>query len=242
MGPQLAARHGETEAHLQLKRLSLLWAQAAGYSACALEVSVPRCRYRADVAGYRPAASGVGLTAIFECKQSLADLRRDNCCSARTLERLAVLHRRRAVLERCLRAHYPTLRCGESLFPEYDAYDLDAIEHKSYGRVTRELAALQNSLYGGTKFECLFRYRCADLFYLVLADGLFREGEVPAGWGVLVENSGDLVLVRKPVLQDAADDARLRLLQRIAIAGTRQLNRAHAITFEDIGNRRKRGD
>ncbi|HEX8281481.1 MAG TPA: hypothetical protein VF551_08890, partial [Chthoniobacterales bacterium] len=72
---------GETEAHRRLKRLAVLWAQAQGFTACAVEVSLPQCRYRADVAAYRARGSEVGTTAIFECKQVLADLRRDNCCT-----------------------------------------------------------------------------------------------------------------------------------------------------------------
>ena len=45
---------GETAAHARLKRLALIWAQARGYSACAVEVTLPRCRFRADIAAYRP--------------------------------------------------------------------------------------------------------------------------------------------------------------------------------------------
>jgi hypothetical protein len=32
---------GETERHARLKRLAFLWAQTQGYSACAMEVSLP---------------------------------------------------------------------------------------------------------------------------------------------------------------------------------------------------------
>jgi len=72
---------GETERHARLKRLAFLWAQAQGYSACAMEVSLPKCRYRADIAAYRLTPEKIGSTAIFECKQALCDLRRDNCVS-----------------------------------------------------------------------------------------------------------------------------------------------------------------
>ena len=64
MDEKLTKRTAETAAHLRLKRLAFLWAQGQGYSACALEVSLPRCRYRADVAAYRPGASSA--TAVFE--------------------------------------------------------------------------------------------------------------------------------------------------------------------------------
>ena len=235
MDTPVATRRAETEAHLRLKRLALLWAQANGYSACAVEVSLPQCRYRADVAAYRARGREQTVTAIFECKQALPDLRRDNCETTTTRERLRSLRRRRDILEKHLRVHYPTLRTGDSLFAEYDSHDFDAIGHCGYRRILRESAALQNRLYGGTKFECLTRYRCANLFFLVLPNDLFRETEVPAGWGVLVETNATLSLVRKPAWHDNAAHARIRLLQRIAVAGTRQFNRTFAITREDLG-------
>jgi hypothetical protein len=234
MDPPVATRRGETEAHVRLKRLALLWAQANHYTACAAEVSLPQCRYRADVAAYRSRPREQTVTAIFECKQTLPDLRRDNCESATARERLRCLTRRRELLEKHLRVHYPTLRTGDSLFAEYDSHDFDTIGHHGYRRVLREFAALQNRLYGGTKFECLVRYRCANLFFLVLPNELFRETEAPPGWGVLVEMNKALTLLRKPAWHDNTEEARIRLLQRIAVAGTRQFNRAFAITREEI--------
>jgi hypothetical protein len=234
MDAPVTVRRGETDSHMRLKRLALLWAQANGYSACAAEVSLPQCRYRADVAAYRPQARQPGVTAIFECKQARADLRRDNCSGDATRDRLCSVSRRRQVLEKHLRIHYPTLRTGDSLFPEYDSHDFSAIRHHGYSRVLRELTALQNRLDGGRKFECLTRYRCANLFFLVMPNELFRESEVPLGWGALVEASNSLALARKPVWHDNAAETRFRLLQRIATAGTRQFNRAFGISREEI--------
>jgi hypothetical protein len=234
MDAPITPRRAETEKHLRLKRQALIWAQANGYTACAAEVSLPQCRYRADVAAYRSRPMEAGSTAIFECKQALPDLRRDNCQSGATQERLRSITLRREVLEKHLRVHYPTLRTGESLFPEYDSHDFDAIGHRGYARVLRECAALQNRLYGGTKFECLVRYRCANLYYLVLPNELYRPSETPTGWGILAEIGGTLRLSQKPVWQENGEETRRRLLQRIARAGTRQFNRAFAITREEI--------
>lgn len=234
MDSGVAARHGETPAHVQLKRFAALWAQANGYAACASEVTLPKCRYRADVAAYRPAGDDPGVTAIFECKQALPDLRRDNCFTDAARARLQTVHQRRELLEKHLRIHYPTLRSGETLFPEFDSHDFGAIEHRTYGRVTRELTALQNRLNGSTKFECLVRYRCANLFFLVLPNELFRESEVPVGWGVLIESGGSLNLIRKPVWHDNDAQSRLRFVERIAAAGTRHLNRQLGITHDEI--------
>ncbi|HEY5035967.1 MAG TPA: hypothetical protein VII74_02405 [Chthoniobacterales bacterium] len=224
-------RRGETAAHLGLKRLALLWAQENGYPIAALEVSLPQCRYRADVAAYRPAKSNcLGLTAIFECKQSAPDLRRDDCRTLQALARLETIYRRRQILEKHLRVHYPTLRTGDTLFPEWDACDFGAIAHRGYTQVTRELHALQSQLRDGRKFEKLARYRCANLFFLVVPERLLREPEAPLGWGLLVECTGVLTLWRKPVWHDSPEAARLRVLQKIALAGTRRLNREQQIT------------
>ena len=234
MDAQLNKGRAETLVHARLKRLTLLWAQAQGYSACALEVNLPHCRYRADVAAYRPKPSGVGLTAIFECKQALPDLRRDNCCSAAVRARLEAVYHRRQNLEKNLRVHYPNLRIADSLFPEFDSHDFAAIEHRGYARVLRELTVLQNRLFDCTKFEKLLRYRCANLFFLVLPNELFEETEIPVGWGALVESDGAISLAHKPARYENAPENRLRFLQRIAAAGTRVLNRQLEITFDDV--------
>ncbi|KAF5406765.1 MAG: hypothetical protein Udaeo2_31510 [Candidatus Udaeobacter sp.] len=225
---------GETERHSRLKRLAFLWSQAQGYSACAMEVSLPKCRYRADVASYRRTPKKIGSTAIFECKQTLCDLRRDNCQSDAIRQRLETIWQRRQLLERRLRAHYPNLRTGDSLFPEFDLPDLTVIGHRGYARLLRELRALQNRLYDCTKFDKLLRYRCANLYFLVLPEDLFRDSEIPVGWGALVENDGALTLVRKPIWHETTAECHIRLLHRIAVAGTRVMNRKLEITFDEI--------
>ena len=241
MDQRLNSRNGETEAHSRLKRLAVLWAQAQGYSACAVEVTLPRCRYRADVAAYRPIRKQfAATTAIFECKQALVDLRRDNGCSATTTRRLEKVHARRETLERNLRVHYPALRIADSLFAEFDSHNFEAIEHRGYKDVVRQTRVLQNRLFDGTKFETLIRYRCANLFFLVLADDLFREPEIPIGWGALIEAAGELKLARKPVWHETAEHSQLQFLQRIAAAGTRALNRTLEISFDDVATARCR--
>ena len=240
MDAGLSARRGETAAHRRLKRRALLWAQAQGYSACAMEVSLPHCRYRADVAAYRQDRHGAGSTIIFECKQVLADLRRDNCFADATRARLTSIQKRREVLEKHLRVHYPNLRNGDSLFPEFASHDFMSIQHHGYARVLCETAALQNKLFGSTKFEQLLRYRCANLFYLVLPNELARESEFPLEWGVLVENKEGLKVLRKPTRHETTPQQQLHFLQRIARAGTRQINRALEISFEEIDALRQR--
>ena len=158
MAAGVTSRHGETTQHARLKQLAFIWAQTHGFSACAMEVTLPRCRYRADVAGYRPepkhAAQGkgdggvmrqaraiirIGSTAVFECKQALCDLRRDNCHSESARKRLEAICNRRQVLEARLRTHYPNLHNGDSLFPEFDSENFSAIGHRGYARLMREL-------------------------------------------------------------------------------------------------------
>ena len=224
MAASLGGR-GESAAHRELKRLALLWAQENGYPMAALEVCLPQCRYRADVAAYRPERNGtIGHTVVFECKQSAPDLRRDAGRTSQLLSRLESAYRRQQVLEKNLRVHYPTLRTGETLFPEWDDYDFAAIKHRGYQRLLSQLSALQHQLRDGRKFETLARYACANLFYLVAPNDLVREAEVPLGWGLLIAETEKLILRRKPAWHNSGESARLRILQRIAAAGTRQLN------------------
>ena len=53
MAARITSRQGETTQHARLKQLAFIWAQTHGFSACAMEVTLPRCRYRADVDAYR---------------------------------------------------------------------------------------------------------------------------------------------------------------------------------------------
>jgi hypothetical protein len=233
MAENVSNGRGETPAHSRLKRLAVLWAQTRGYSACAIEVRLPRCRYRADVAAYRPDRNG-GSTAVFECKQAWPDLRRDNCCVAATRERLEAAHRRRQLLEKHFRVHYPNLRIADTLFHEFDSRDFTAIQHRGYARVLRQISALQNRVHDCTKFDDLLRYRCANLNYLVLPNELFRDSEVPVGWGALVETNSGLELARKPLWHDVGPENRLGFLHRIVAAATRALNRDLGIAYDDV--------
>ena len=137
---------GETTRHARLKRLAFLWAQAHGYSACAMEVSLPRCRYRADVGAYRSLPKKFGSTAIFECKQALCDLRRDNCHSESARKVLDAVCRRRQVLENNLRVHYPNLRINDSLFPEFTSHDFSDRPPRIYARSAPAKRAAKSSL------------------------------------------------------------------------------------------------
>ena len=234
MAAGVKSTKGETAEHARLKRLAFVWAQTQGFSACAMEVSLPKCRYRADVVACRSQRRQIGSTAIFECKQALCDLRRDNCQSKAARRRLEVICERRQILETHLRAHYPNLRNGNWLFPEFDSQNFTAIGHRGYARLSRELRALQNRLYDCTKFDKLICYRCANLLFLVLPQELFRDSEIPVGWGALVESNGALILMRKPIWHDTTAEDRIRFLQRIAIAGTQVLNRQLEIGCDEV--------
>ncbi len=247
------SRGAETEAHRTLKRLAVRWAQVQGYAASALEVALPHSAYRADVAAYRPALervrepdprepsrqrfftrSAVGSTAVFECKQARSDFLKDARASAPARAKLARLQDRRLTLERTLRVHFPTLRTGDTLFPECEAGPLDLPEHESYRRVLAQMQALQTQLFRGLKFEKLIHYRCANLCYLVVEPGLFAAGEVPLGWGLLVREEDRLSVRQRPTLIDSGERTRLALLHRIAQAGTRALNRDLGLSGQEI--------
>lgn len=255
---------GETRSHRELKRAALCWAQVQGYRIAALEVGVPNSSFRADVAAYRPEGTG-GRAVIFECKQSRPDFLNDSRPVRETLERLEELHGRRRQLERQLGVHYPNLRVGESLFPEYDAYAFDELPHKGYRRLMRDIRIHENRVYGKTKFDRLVRYECAHLFYLVTTPDVVKEHEVPMDWGWLeadplapaveeedAEKGGaegeeeepvaELRLRKQPVLQEIAGARALQLLHRLGVKATGHVNREAGISYDAIrAARRGRG-
>jgi len=183
MAPGVERAQGETDRHAGLKRLAFLWAQAHTYSACAMEVNLSKCRYRADVAAYRPEPENSGSTAIFECKQALCDLRRDNCQSDAARQRLETICERRQLLESRLCAHYPNLRNGDSLFPEFDSRNFTALGHRGYSRVLRELNALKSG-EKGEKVDCNIAESIAPLrsgTHLLISGGLSGEARHSIG-------------------------------------------------------------
>ena len=236
----------ETEKHTRLKALTLAWAQANGFGICGLEVRVPRSGFRADVA-----AMGRGRaprTAVFECKQSRADLLKDAHAEAATRAMLAQLTERRRTLEELLAVHRPDLRRGEALWPEYDSWDFSGLEHRAYRRLLDELATVQRRVLRGTKFSRMFRYHCADFLYLVVEENIFAEAEIPAGWGLLVRACGgegageELRLVRAPAKLEPAPEQRAEMLEMIALAGTRAVNRAAGVVRVAMREREQPGE
>lgn len=219
----------ETANHSRLKSLALAWAQANGFGICAPEVRVPRSGFRADVAaiGRGPNAR----SAVFECKQSRADLLKDAHAEAATRAELAELTERRRTLEQLFTVHRPDLRRGEALWPEYDAWDFSSLDHRAYRAVLAELETVQRRIVRGTKFSKMFRYRCADFLYLVVEEAIFAEAEIPAGWGLLVREGEALRLARPPAQLDPDLAQRTALLEMIALAGTRAVNRAAGVVL-----------
>jgi hypothetical protein len=233
----------ESPAHLELKRLALIWAQANGYPIVAREVSLPNLRFRLDVGAFRAPArremGQPGTAAAFECKASRTDLIRDSRQSARLDARLRALTERRRELEAALGLHLPSLRRGDALWPEYETFSFGEAGHAAYGKVMRELATLARQLHGETKLETLRRWQAANLHYLVAEPGLIEEHEMPAGWGLLLREGSRLRLLRRPEWRDIPAAASSAFLHRVAMAGARAVNREAGVDYLSIDRERR---
>lgn len=220
----------ETKRHIELKRLALAWAQERGFRIAAAEVSVPHLRARLDVAACRlesrSPAGAITATAIFECKQARADFLRDSRSRARMLERLAALSARKLRHEATLRPFYLSLRHGDSLFPELDGCDFIRTGDECYLKLLEEIQRLTERLHAQTKFDDLLRWGAANLCYVVAEPEVAAAHEIPAGWGLLLHQSGALQLAARPLWHEVADANRQTLLQRTAIAATQTANGA----------------
>jgi len=211
----------ESAAHRELKRLSFHWALEQGYRIAALEVSIPNRGVRADVAACKPLRTGIGTTAIFECKASALDYRRDARSIHALQQRLAALHARKLKIEEELKLYYPSIRNGDSLFQEFETLNFERPGYERYQRVIGEIRTLANRLHENTKFDRLTRYASANLFYVVADEAVLALHELPAGWGLLRRSGAQLELVTKPIWHEAAEAQRLTLLHRIGMAATR---------------------
>ncbi len=248
---------GESAAHLELKRLALIWAQANGYPIAAREVSLPNLRFRLDVAAYRPAskrvlrrderwgtnrssaAAALGLSAIFECKASRADLVRDCRNSIRLLARMKELTEARCELERQLRICHPSLLNGDGLWPEYESAAYERSDHPTYLKLVKSLATLSRQLHGQTKMENLFKWNAANLHYLVVEPDLVSDHEIPVGWGLLVRDGQRLDLRLRPEFKEITEEGRLAILHRVAAAGTKATNREAGVDYAAIEAERR---
>lgn len=218
--------HGESAAHRRLKQLALQWAHTSGFVLGAAEVALPRCNFRADVAATtKNIFNDSSRVAIFECKQSRSDWLTDTTAEAATCKKVRELAQRVHALRQLVAVHRPDLRLGESLFPEFDAYDYRGLRHATLQTLERKLRILQRKLIHGVKFDRLGRYACCHLRYVVTEDQIAEPHEIPVGWGWLRRNGEQLELVVKPVLTDCPLETRILVLERIARAGTRFFQR-----------------
>jgi hypothetical protein len=208
---------GESAAHRELKRFAVAWALAHRLALCGTEVRLPRSGYRADVAAAMPRIASPGAcTAVFECKASRADFRRDAAPETETATEVAALRVRVAALREAIGAHRPDLRRGEELFALFDAVDLRGVKHEMHARLTRELRVRERRLLEGTKFSRLTRWRSATLLYLVAEPGVLAPAELPDGWGLLERAGAELVLRVKPCLHETTAEERVAFVERIA--------------------------
>ncbi len=218
--------------HRRLARMAVEWALAHRLTHCALEVRLPQCGYRADVAATTPRVlSNNAMTAVFECKASRADFLKDASPEAKLIPLVAELQSRIAALRAMIGAHRPDLRNGEELFPEFEAIDLRGTRHETHERLSVQLRVAQNKLWDGTKFSKIARWRSANLLYLVCEDGISQSTEIPDGWGLLVREEDQLVLRTKPCLHPVSLEQRVHLLERIAATASGQSRKKLGLTI-----------
>jgi hypothetical protein len=219
----MPAPANESDRHWQLKRLAAAWAHNQGFRILATELRLPRTPYRADLAAAATARGLPATTAVFECKQSRADFLHDSRSMQDTRQKIEELQNRLSHLTRLLGTHYPNLRQGEELFPQFETRIHAArIDHKGYAQTEKRLRTLQRQLHAGTKFEKILGWNLFDLHYLVMDPGLAQPSELPAGWGLLVARRDALDLEVPPERCHPDDSMRLELLTAMARQNSRQ--------------------
>ncbi len=217
----MPAPANESARHWELKRAAASWALHQGFDLVAAELRLPRTPYRADLVGCLLSGSEPVLTAVFECKQSRADLLQDSRSISETRSRIEELQSRLDHLTRLLGLHYPNLRQGEELFPQFETrIHAEKIGHAGYARTERQLRSLQRHLHAGTKFDKVLGWNLIDLHYLVVEKDILRGSEIPEGWGLLVRENDQLTLQAAPRRCGPEPKLRQELLAAMARQGT----------------------
>lgn len=124
-----------------------------------------------------------------------------------------------------MRVHLPSLHHGEALFPEFDGFRYAAAGFAPYDRITAQIGRLSARLHQQTKFVNLLRWHAAHLHYVVAEQGVAQLHELPAGWGLLIRKDDDLEIASPAIWQEIPEPSAFQLLIRIAMSGTRALNR-----------------
>ena len=182
--------------------------------------------------GYRPGPKRIGSTAIFECKQSLFDFRRDNCHgnprgTSRT-SRVIVARFSKHICAPIFQSCTLVIRSFRSLIPTSSPRSTIAVTRgcsRAEGAAKSTLRLHQVRDLGSVSLR--------EFVFSRVAARLFRESEVPVGWGALVELNDALMLVRKPIWHESTAANRLYVLHRIAMAGTRNLNRELSLDWHE---------
>ncbi len=208
-----------------LRALALKWAVQQGFKIAATEVSLPSLKTRADVAACKPEAPKrikgalllrAGATLLIECLHGRHRAGGEVQPEV-ILSRLAELEQQKEEHESAMRRSFPTLREGETLFPEFDIYRFQDAGSAAYDAVIKEIESLSAQLHNGTKLEKLARWPSANLRYLAAEQGAVQVHELPAGWGLLERHGAELVTVVKAVWIDASEINRWTLMIRIAM-------------------------
>jgi hypothetical protein len=223
---------GATARYRHLQKTAFHWALDQGFRVAALDVRVAQIRARLDVAAckFEPPRKvrganflKAGPVVVFECKSDRADFLRDTRSEEQLREQLKGLHARRFILEESLRRDFPTLREGETLFPEYDVYRFENVGGSPYQELLGEIYEVSRQLYSKSKFAKMLRWKGANLYYIVAEEGIADPSELPAGWGLIEQRMAGAAVVVKAVWQDAPDANRWLVAARIAMAATNAL-------------------
>jgi hypothetical protein len=219
---------------LLLKRLAFRWALGQGFRVAAIDLPLPQQKIRVDVAACRPepprrvrgkTVFKPGATVVFECKTSRAEFLKETRCEDAIQIRIEELQAQRLVYEESLRRNFPTLREGETLFPEYDVFKYRDLGLEPYNLLMDELDELTRKVRANGKFAKLMRWRAASLHYLVVEPGVASVVELPPGWGLLERGEGALGLLVRAEWKESTDLNRWNFMNRIALAATAGLDR-----------------
>jgi hypothetical protein len=192
----------EFQPPLELRRAILLWLAKQKPTGIGIKVPTRFSKYQADVAAfwsyplkkkiYKPKK-----TVIIEIRRNREECWPD-CSNHRELAKKILEQKElKRKLEAEIRANEPELRDNDNLFSEYESWRYKDSQNKPYHKCLKNLAKIEHSLYGGSRFEQIKKARMADNLYIAVPAGTLHGDELTDGWGLLSIGKNFSVKVEK---------------------------------------------
>ena len=219
----------------ELKRAVLGWMALQCPNGMGMGVPTRFFKYKADVAAFWSSPQRRVLhpteTMIVETRRSRQECWPDfSRTEEALLEKLKAFKARKEELQEEIRQAEPHLQDRDALFEEFQLWDYSRSANTEYKKCCKAISEVEESLYGGTRFQHIAAAQVADFLYLAVPAGAVEPQEIVQGWGLLyIHDDMSIEIVKEAEKVGCSEENRFHLVQNIAKATRESLLFANGI-------------